>query len=246
MKLEHSKLLHGKALDHLADIPDGSIRLILTDPPYNVSKKNNLKTMNRKGIDFGEWDKGFDQLGWLDEAARVLMPSGSIVIWNDWKNLGSIANKLATLGFDIKNYLTYLKTNPWPRNMTRRFIQSTEHAFWAVKKSRRKWVFNPRPDESYENGVFPFTVPEDEQPNGIFRFSVQSDAHPNKKPNLMFMDLIRILSNGEDWVLDPYCGSGTICHASELVGRNFIAIEENLEFFNQAKVLWDKAKQSKK
>ena len=33
---------------------------IITDPPYNISRDNNFKTMGRSGIDFGEWDKDFD------------------------------------------------------------------------------------------------------------------------------------------------------------------------------------------
>ena len=42
-------------------MPDESVDLILTDPPYNISVKNNFHTLKgRHGIDFGEWDKGFD------------------------------------------------------------------------------------------------------------------------------------------------------------------------------------------
>ena len=40
---------------------------IITDPPYNISKENNFSTLrDRKGIDFGEWDKGFDLLNILE------------------------------------------------------------------------------------------------------------------------------------------------------------------------------------
>ena len=57
---ENYKLLHGDCLERMKDIPDGSVDLILTDPPYNIARDNNFHTMGRKGIDFGEWDKGFD------------------------------------------------------------------------------------------------------------------------------------------------------------------------------------------
>ena len=54
------KLLHGDCLERMKEIESGSVDLILTDPPYNIARDNNFHTMGRKGIDFGEWDKGFD------------------------------------------------------------------------------------------------------------------------------------------------------------------------------------------
>ena len=53
-------LMKGDCLELMKSIPDGSVDLILTDPPYNIARSNNFHTMGRKGIDFGEWDKGFD------------------------------------------------------------------------------------------------------------------------------------------------------------------------------------------
>ena len=47
---------------------------IITDPPYNISQKNNFSTMKhrRKGVDFGEWDKEFDLFGWINLASLIL------------------------------------------------------------------------------------------------------------------------------------------------------------------------------
>ena len=53
-------LMLGDCLDRVGEIPDGSVDLVLTDPPYNIARDNNFKTMGRSGIDFGEWDKGAD------------------------------------------------------------------------------------------------------------------------------------------------------------------------------------------
>lgn len=95
-------------------IPDGSIDLILTDPPYNIARKNNFHTMGRSGIDFGEWDKGFDQLAWLECIPRLLHKDGSVVIFNDWKNIGEIAKRLESLGMTIKDMLRWKKQTPCP------------------------------------------------------------------------------------------------------------------------------------
>lgn len=51
---ENYTLLHGDCLERMKEIPDGSVDLILTDPPYNIAKDNNFTTMGRSGIDFGE------------------------------------------------------------------------------------------------------------------------------------------------------------------------------------------------
>ena len=55
---------------------------IITDPPYNISRKNNFHTLKgRKGIDFGSWDKTFEQLKWLHDADPLLKDGGSIIIF---------------------------------------------------------------------------------------------------------------------------------------------------------------------
>lgn len=64
------------------------VDLILTDPPYNISRKNNFNTMGRNGIDFGDWDKNFDQIDWLNGIGNIVNKNGSIIIFNDWKNMG--------------------------------------------------------------------------------------------------------------------------------------------------------------
>jgi len=52
-----AKLLKGDCLELMEGMPEKSVDLVLTDPPYNISVKNNFSTMGRLGIDFGEWDK---------------------------------------------------------------------------------------------------------------------------------------------------------------------------------------------
>lgn len=89
--MRNINLLCGDSIKLMKLIPDNSIDLILTDPPYNIAKDNNFKTMGRTGIDFGEWDKGFDQTSWMIEAERILKKDGSLLVFNQWKNLGEIA-----------------------------------------------------------------------------------------------------------------------------------------------------------
>lgn len=105
-----SAIYCGDAFSLLKRVPPASVRLVLTDPPYEVSQDNNFTTMGRRGIDFGSWDHQFDQIGWLQDAVTALLPGGSLIIWNDWKLLGPIALHLQdTLGLSVKRMLTWRK-----------------------------------------------------------------------------------------------------------------------------------------
>lgn len=174
--------------------------------------------MNRKGIDFGAWDYKFDQLDWIKKAAPLLMPGGSIVIFNDWKKFTPIITCLEELGLKVRRPLIWNKTNPAPFNSKRTFLQSTEFAIWATKKQNKtqKVVYN----SDYHSGVF--------------RYSIQRSDHPTKKPDGLFDELVRILSNENDWVLDPFLGSGTTATSCKRLNRNCVGIEKDEKYFKLA------------
>jgi len=221
-----NRLYVGDAFEGLQRITPGSVRLVLTDPPYEVSRPNNFTTMGRTGIDF-DWDKNFDHVGWLPFAADVLMPGGSIVIWDDWKKLGLVAEALTALGFDVKRKFTWIKTNPWPRNVDRSFTQTDEVGLWATKKKRgkRTWVFNLRDGNDYETGIFRYP---------IVRTKKGKKRHPAAKPPAMFREIIEILSNPGELVVDPFAGNCPTAVASRDSGRDFICIERDVQWVASA------------
>ena len=66
------KVFNSSAYTLIEDFIKQKIKVdhVITDPPYNISKANNFATMSnakRQGVDFGEWDKGFDLLGWIKD-----------------------------------------------------------------------------------------------------------------------------------------------------------------------------------
>ena len=72
------KLINGECLDLMKTIPDGSVDLVLTDPPYNIARDNNFHTMGRAGIDFGEWDKNNGTLeNFIDKCKKVVSKAES-------------------------------------------------------------------------------------------------------------------------------------------------------------------------
>lgn len=146
------KLFKGDCMKLMPKLPDNSVDLLLTDPPYNISKNNNFKTMKRSGIDFGEWDHKFDLINWLSGISRIMNDGSSVIIFNAWINLGVLDNKLNNEGFIGKDIFRWIKSNPMPRNRDRRYITDYEFAIVATNK-KGKWVFN-RLNSTYERPEF--------------------------------------------------------------------------------------------
>ena len=215
-------LRKGDCLEIMKGIPDRSIDAIITDPPYNIARKNNFKTMGRAGIDFGEWDKGFDLFSYIDQIPRILSKNGSVVIFNDWKNIGNIARYCESKGLIIKDMLRWEKANPMPRNRDRRYITDYECAIWCTNKNA-KWTFN-RIDEKYQRPLF----------KGALTKKSEKTSHPTQKPLWLMEDIIKIHTNQNDVVLDMFMGSGTTGVAAKNTNRKFIGIEQDDKYFNIA------------
>lgn len=195
---------------------------VITDPPYNISRENNFKTMGRAGIDFGEWDKNFDLTSWINNCEPLLKNGGNIVIFNDWKNMSHIVNALEVNGFEIKDLIRWKKTNPMPRNRDRRFITDYEVAVWAVKKGG-KWTFNRLSDTYERPEVVSSITSKGEKVSG---------AHPTQKPIEVMEWFINRLSNESDLIFDPFMGSGSTGVACMNTNRRFVGIELDEKYFN--------------
>ena len=217
---DNYKLLHGDCLERMKEIPDGNVDLILTDPPYNIARDNNFHTMGRKGIDFGEWDKGFDLFSYIDLLPRVCTKNANVVIFNSWTNLGEIAKYAESKGFVIKDMLRWEKSNPMPRNRDRRFIVDYEVAVWLTMP-KAKWTFN-RQSETYDRPLF----------KGSLVSGNEKTAHTTQKPIWLMEGLLKVLSNENDTVLELFSGSCSTGIACLNTNRKFIGIELYDNYFD--------------
>lgn len=217
------KLYNGDCLEVMKNIPDKSVDMILTDPPYDISRDNNFKTMNRRGIDFGEWDKGFDIIKWLEIGSQKLKSGGNMIVFCDWKKITPIIEEMECNGIIVKDLIRWRKTNPMPRNRDRRFITDYEVAVWGVKKG--KWTFNRLSDTYERPEIISGVTPKSEKSYGV---------HPTQKPVEVMSWVVQRLSNEEDIILDPFMGSGSTGVACKNTNREFIGIEKDKEYFKIA------------
>lgn len=217
-------LYKGNCVELLQSI-EAKVDAIITDPPYNVSRKNNFTTMNcvRQGMDFGEWDKDFNITEFIPVASKVLKENENFVIFNCWENLGELKRACEESNIYIKRCLVLSKSNPAPFNRNRMFVNDVEFALWGVKSSKGKptgWVFNR--ENAFEKCVIPCTVQS-------------SKLHPTMKDLRVIEYLVKTLTNEGDTVLDCFMGSGTTGVACKKLNRSFIGIELDDKYSEVAK-----------
>lgn len=221
-------LYNGDCLDVMQTLIDKSIKVdaVITDPPYNISRPNNFQTMrgaSRIGMDFGEWDKNFDVVGWIPIMSKLLKENANVVIFNAWENFKDIKKVCEENHIMIKRCLVLNKTNPAPFNRDRMFVNDVELALWGIYNSKNKptnWIFNRK--NNVEKCVMNTTTQS-------------SELHPTMKDIKIIMKLVDLLTNKNNLVLDCFMGSGTTGLACKMLNRNFIGIEIDKKYFDIAK-----------
>ena len=178
--------------------------------------------MGRAGIDFGEWDKGFNQLAWLSEVDRLLSKNATIIVFNTFQNLTDIQRELEKSDFIYKDFLVMRKSNPMPRNRDRRYINACEYALVMVR-NKAKWVFNRKSDK-YDSNVLETSVVSGKE----------KTKHTTQKPINIMNELVCRHSNEGDVVLDCFLGSGSTGVACVNTNRKFIGIELDPDYFKIA------------
>jgi len=235
IKTDNYEIYLGNAYTMYKELLQNNMKVnhIITDPPYNISQDNNFSTMKnpRKGVDFGEWDKDFDLYNWISDYSNLLDKNGSIIIFCSYRFISHIIDKLESSGLVVKDVIIWKKSNPMPRNIDRRYVQDTEFAVWAVKKNA-KWIFNKPTDKSYLRSCYETpTVSGKEKTN-----------HPTQKSLKLMENIIKVHTNENDIILDPFMGSGSTGVASIKNNRKFVGIELDKEYFNIANDRLEKTK----
>lgn len=219
---------HSDCLDLLKALPDKSVDLILTDPPYGLNKKSfELKAEDRR--DFGSsysairenWDNEAP-LDWMDAASRVLKPNGSVLCFGGRESIYKFANHALRLSWRIVNDITFVKPDAPPNFTGRMMTESTERAIW-FSPSGSRWTYNRQTAKACNNGVNFRDVWEMLTPK-------QNRLHPAQKPVETIEMLVALLSQTGDIVLDPFAGSATTAIACLNLDRQYICGDSHLPY----------------
>lgn len=211
---EHVTLYHGDSTAIMAAMPDGSVDLVLTDPPYNVTENNGRdgttvgKVRRKDGSyrevtkAFGEWDRGFEPITLLQQAERLLPDRGGFIAFTSDRLLGDYING------PLKHMRTLIweKTNPTPQ-FPGNYQSACEWIVWKAKNAPSKFRSGGATSNVYNAPI----------PSG--------KSHPCEKPVSILERLVEVHSDRGDTILDPFAGSGTTLVAAKNMGRQAIGME---------------------
>lgn len=228
------KLLNGDCLELMKDIPDGSVDLILCDPPYGTTE---LK-----------WDSvlSFDRL-WA-EYNRLLKPNGVAVLFS----AQPFTTQLIASNRKAFRYCWY-----WLKNQPTGFTFAKYQPLRKVEDIcvfyKIRPTYNPQGLQVIEKPTMkrnkkrsaPGSVRETfrdfytprftNYPKNVLQFNTERGHHPTQKPVPLLEYLVKTYTNPGDTVLDNCMGSGSTGVAVKRVGgRHFIGIEQNKDYFEIA------------
>ncbi len=211
------------AFEGLKQLPDESVDLVVTDPPYGIASPRRTtirkgKVMSTKEA-WGAWDTfhPFDYdvmiMRLISECFRVLKPGGSFYMFCARENCGFFIRHARARGFTYRNELALVKTTPLPSLAKKNWRSAFELCMYMTKELRgAKPAFNFISQRECVN-TFPHAS----------RF--RETDHPTEKPLELIRRIVLVSSNPGDLVLDPFMGSGTAAAVCVQTGRRFVGFE---------------------
>jgi len=240
-----NKIINGDSLKELKKIPDETFDLIFADPPYNLQLKKELSRPDRSKVDAvdDKWDqfesfKSYDEFTfrWLKECKRILKKNGTIWVIGSYHNIFRVGTAIQNMGFWILNDVIWNKNNPMPNFRGTRFTNAHETLIWASKSEGSKYTFNYQSLKCLNDDLQMRSTWNLPICNGKERLKNNGKkVHSTQKPESLMHRIILASSNKDDFVLDPFLGSGTTAVVSKKLGRNYFGIEKEKYYFDATK-----------
>jgi site-specific DNA-methyltransferase (adenine-specific) len=249
-----NKVIQGDCLEVLKTLPEDSVDLIITSPPYAEQRKDTYGGIPED--EYPDW-----MLHVARAAMRVLKPTGSLVI-----NIKEHVNNgvrspyvlkttllLATEFYYVDEYI-WEKTNPMPTGSKKRlkdgferclhFTKTLDYQFYpdalltkstskycgSNERRKNKGAFSTKNGSNMAMGrrITGAMV----RPSNVFTFptSCTSINHPAVFPPELPSRFMQLLTKNGDIVLDPFMGSGTTGVVCKQLGRHYIGIESKAEY----------------
>ena len=205
-------MFNADCLDIMAKMNDGVVNFTLTDIPYDAVNRdsNGLRNLDKGNADIIT----FDIDNFLKQVYRVT--SNSICIFCGKEQFSKIYQFFADIGKGTVRPVVWEKTNPSPMNGQYIYLSGVEMGVWYKKQGAK--TFNAH----CKNSVFHY-------PNG------RSKLHPTEKNHMLLADLIQDNSNVGQIIFDPCAGSGSHCYVAKQLGRKYVGVELDEQYFNVAK-----------
>ena len=227
----------------MADIPDDSVDLVVTDPPFAINHRAAKANYNRTGSRVLE---GYAEItpeeypaftkSWLAQAYRVLKPSGSIYVFSGWNHLGTILNVLDEVGFHRTNQIIWkYQFGVATKN---RFVSSHYTCPYACKDpARRRFYPSSRYAQQDRDGQGRSLRYRDMEDVWVIKkeYWHGTTKTPTKLPAAIIAKMLAYSSLPGDVVLDPFLGSGQVAVVSKMMNRRYLGFEVVPEYYRFAR-----------
>lgn len=234
------KIIYSDALEALKTLPDNSVDLIFSDPPYNIGKNFNGK--------IEKWDTEESYVEWcyewLDLCIQKLKPNGSFYVM-------TATQFMPYFDIHLRKKLTILSRIVWSYDSSgvqaKKYYGSMYEPILFCVKDKNNYTFNTndilveaktgakRKLIDYRKAV-PTVYNSEKVPGNVWEFSRvryrmdEYENHPTQKPISLLERIIKASSNEGDLVLDPFSGTFTTCYVAKELNRNSIGIELQDEY----------------
>lgn len=245
--------IYGRDARHMDEVPDGSVALVVTSPPYFAGKEYEA------ALGQGHVPKSYlEYLGMLEqvfaECVRKLESGGRIAV--NVANLGrrpyrslaaDVTNILQDLGLLLRGEVIWQKargasgscawgsfqnaSNPVLRDVTERVVIASKHRFdRAIPRAKRELLKLPSVATMNKDEFMEATL-------DVWEIAPESAGrvnHPAPFPVELPLRLIHLYTFKGDLVLDPFMGSGTTAVAAVQAGRHFVGYDTDGDYVQQA------------
>lgn len=220
-----NKLIKGDCLEEMKNIPDESIDLIITDPPYKLTARGTSGTMGgywkkdkaKKGIIFDNNNIEFKD--YFQDLYRILKKGSILYIMCNNKNLKDLLNIGEQVGFKFVKNIIWEKGN----KICGKYYMGCYEYIALFRKGKDRPINNCGTPDILK---IPIKKLKDTKGNNL---------HDTEKPVELMKMLIENSSNPGETILDPFMGIGTTGVACKQANRNFIGIELDEKYYNIAK-----------
>ena len=210
------KIKNGDSLEILKTLPDNSIDIVLTDPPYGIDYKSNRSEYKNSITSRGLLnDSKEDAFYLLDETCKILLDKTSqdshlyfFCSWSVFSSFESIISKY----FTIKTPIVWDKGNKGSGDLENDWGNQTELIIYCTKGKK---------NINYRKGNV-ISVPKVHSSKLI---------HPTQKPTELIKEILEVSALKNDFVVDPFMGSGSTIKACDEYGVKSLGIELDKEMF---------------
>ena len=229
-----STIMHGDCLELMKDIADGSVDLILTDPPY--------------GTTACKWDVVIPFEPMWEQIWRVLKPNGACVLFGSEPFSSALRmSQIKHFKYDwiwdkkIPSGMSYAKYQPMRQHEVACVFYRETVSYIPQKTKRDKPIkgggMSKGETTNNQKMVALKKIYDDKNPTSIIVFDKvrNGSLHPTQKPVALLEYLIKTYTNEGETVLDFTMGSGSTCVACVNTSRQFIGIEKDDKYFEIAK-----------